>query len=304
MATKSNVSGLFNIDKPRGITSHDVVARVRRIVGQRKVGHAGTLDPLATGVLLVCLGQATRLIEYLVTGQKKYRATIRFGQTTNTDDAEGAIIHQTDTSHLTLTAIEAVLPRFVGDIQQTPPIFSAIKQGGQPVYKRARAGEVVDLPPRPIRIDSLAWQAWQPPDLTLDVTCSPGTYIRSLARDVGVAVGTGAHLVDLVRTASGRFNVAEAVSLAEIEADWAVHRQPMEAAVTHLPYLKLTDADITHLQNGRKIRLNPADTPVNQADEPLCGYTAKGQLLAILQQDDADKHLWKPKKVFHPQEAV
>ena len=196
------LSGLLNINKPPGITSHDVVNRVRKLAGQRKVGHAGTLDPLASGVLLVCLGHATRLIEYLIAGRKQYRATLRFGITTDTLDAEGQVIAQNDISGLTEIHLRQILPNFLGQIEQIPPLFSATKKAGQPLYKRARAGEIVEVEARTVTIYDLTWVAWQPPDLTLDITCSPGTYIRSLARDFGQAAGPGAHLRPVTRRAT------------------------------------------------------------------------------------------------------
>lgn len=171
------VSGLLNINKPKGITSHDVVARIRKLAGQRRVGHAGTLDPLATGVLLVCLGQATRLIEYLTPGQKQYRATFCFGLTTDTLDAEGRVLAEKDISSLTETNLRQVLPAFVGRLNQIPPLFSAIKKDGQPLYKRARAGQTIEVEPRPITIFAIDWVTWQPPHLTLDITCSPASPI-------------------------------------------------------------------------------------------------------------------------------
>ncbi|MDX1522559.1 MAG: tRNA pseudouridine(55) synthase TruB, partial [Anaerolineae bacterium] len=211
------ISGLLNINKPQGLTSHDVVARIRKLSGQRKVGHTGTLDPLATGVLLVCLGQATRLIEYVQAGRKKYRGTIRFGQSTDTLDADGQFIDQRDPSHLTEAQLQAILPQFQGEIEQIPPVFSALKKAGQPLYKMARAGQTVELAPRPVVIEALEWVTWQPPDLTLDITCSPGTYIRSLARDLGQMAGTGAHLLSLTRTENGGRSITDAVTLDQLE---------------------------------------------------------------------------------------
>jgi tRNA pseudouridine55 synthase len=198
-AKSDQISGLLNIDKPKGITSHDVVNRLRKVARQRKVGHAGTLDPMATGVLLVCLGQATRLIEYLVTGRKQYRATIRFGIATNTLDADGEVMAEKDPSDLSEARLRPLLPRFMGEIEQIPPIFSALKKRGKPLYKLARAGQTVEVEPRRVTIDSLVWIAWQPPDLTLDISCSSGTYIRSLARDLGQAAGTESRGGELIR---------------------------------------------------------------------------------------------------------
>lgn len=303
MSTAKIVSGFFNINKPKGLTSHDVVARVRRLVGQRKVGHAGTLDPLATGVLLVCLGQATRLIEYLVVGQKQYQATIRFGATTDTLDAEGAMTGQSDISGLEASTLEQVLPRFVGPLQQIPPIFSAIKQNGQPVYKRARAGEAIELSPRSVTIHDLTWQGWSPPDLTLHVSCSAGTYIRALARDIGEAAGTGAYLAELTRTASGQFNLAEAVSLEQLEQNWQGYLQPLNQAVKHLPNVILEGEEVIDIQHGRKISFDHSRVETIGGNDlspksPLCAYDHEGDLLAVLTETAQDENVWHPKKVF------
>jgi len=292
------ISGLLNINKPQGITSHDVVARVRKLAGQRKVGHAGTLDPLATGVLLVFLGQATRLIEYVVGSRKQYRAAICFGTNTDTLDAEGEITATTDASHLTETQLRKLLPNFLGDMAQVPPLYSAIKRDGRPLYKMARAGQSVDVPPRQITIDSLTWVAWEPPNLTVDVVCSAGTYIRSLARDLGDAAGTGAHLSQLTRTASGTWTLDDAVTLAHLEStNWEEYLHPLDRAVTHLPRVDLTEAAATDVGFGRRIEINSVD------ESPARAYTPGGEFLAILTRVESDDKLWKPKKVFHPDSA-
>jgi tRNA pseudouridine55 synthase len=281
------------------MTSHDVVARVRRLAGQQRVGHAGTLDPMATGVLLICLGRATRLIEYVMAGQKIYRATIRFGVTTDTLDAEGEVVAQQDPSHLDEAGLRALLPQFVGRIEQVPPIFSAIKQGGQPLYKRARAKEPVEIGPRQVTIEALTWGDWQPPDLTLEVTCSPGTYIRALARDLGEAAGVGAHLTALRRTQSGRWRVAEAVPLAMLEgaASWQSYLQPPDQAVAHLPAVALSAEDVRRVRQGQRLELEVAfPSPPGL----LRAYTPAGEFLAILALADPTQNLWHPKKVFHP----
>lgn len=209
------MDGIFNLCKPVGMTSHDVVARVRRLAHQKRVGHAGTLDPAASGVLPVCLGQATRVVEYLSESGKCYRATIVFGVVTNTYDAEGEVVRSAPV-HLTREAIEAALPAFLGDQMQVPPLYSAIKKDGQPLYKLARAGVAVELEPRPVVILRLEVLEWQPPVLTLEVECSKGTYIRSLAYDLGERLGCGAHLGGLVRLRSGPFTLEESLTLEEL----------------------------------------------------------------------------------------
>jgi tRNA pseudouridine55 synthase len=286
-------SGLLIINKPAGITSHDVVARVRKITGLRKVGHTGTLDPMATGVLVVCLGQATRLIEYIMAVKKQYRAVIRFGVTTDTLDADGTIVARSDASALTETDLNQALPPFLGDIDQRPPIFSAIKKGGRPLYKRARAGQSVEVPLRSVTIYQLDWVDWHPPDLTLDVVCSPGTYIRSLARDLGDAVGVGAHLAGLQRTANGDWTLDEAIALADLTPDnWQTHLLPVDSAAAHLPKVVLNADNTVHIKHGRKVELDS----VPQNSGVLRAYSQDNTFLAILTH--AEDNLWRPKKVF------
>lgn len=215
-------SGVVVVDKPAGMTSHDVVSRIRRLAGTRKVGHAGTLDPMATGVLLVGVNRATRLLGQLSLTQKSYQATVRLGEQTTTDDAEGDILARTDAGAVSPAAVEAALAAFRGEILQVPATVSAIKVAGRRAHARVRAGEEVHLPARPVRIDRLKLGEVRPGagvmDLDLEVTCSSGTYVRALARDLGTALSVGGHLIRLRRTAVGRFGVQEAhtlVALAE-----------------------------------------------------------------------------------------
>jgi tRNA pseudouridine55 synthase len=292
----SGISGVLNIDKPGGITSHDVVSRIRKITGQRKVGHTGTLDPMATGVLVVCIGQATRLIEYMVPGKKKYRAKVRFGVATNTYDADGEPVSRQDVSGLTPAHLRAVLPGFAGQIEQYPPIFSAIKQGGRPLYKAARAGQQPTVDPRLITIYDLDWVEWVPPDLTIDVVCSPGTYIRSLAHDLGKSVGAGAHLAGLIRTANGPFLLEDAVSLSDLaETDWQPYLKSLDTGVSHLPAVTLDTTQSTDVQQGRQIHLTD---PNLLACPVIRAYSDKSHFLAVLLNADNEENLWQPKKVF------
>jgi tRNA pseudouridine55 synthase len=230
------MDGIFNIDKATGMTSHDVVARVRRLIGQRRVGHAGTLDPLASGVLPVLVGQATRLAEYLSESGKAYRASVRFGVVTTTYDAEGEVVRVAPEAALALTRerIETVLPQFLGEQEQVPPVYSAIKRDGQPLYALARAGREVTPEPRRVRIDALHIVAWAPPDLALDVECGKGTYIRSLAYDLGERLGPGAHLAALVRTRSGPFRLAQSVTLERLAAALSGASQDSRGFAGHL----------------------------------------------------------------------
>jgi tRNA pseudouridine55 synthase len=290
-------SGILNVDKPQSWTSHDVVAKVRRLTGQRRVGHAGTLDPLATGVLLLCLGQATRVAEYLMAGTKRYRATLRLGISTDTYDAEGQVTGDSGSVEISRQQIEAALPPFVGEIWQTPPMFSALKRDGQPLYKLARQGRQVDLEPRQVRIESVQIVDWDSPLLTLDVVCSPGTYIRSLAHDLGERLGCGAHVAALTRLASGRFSLAEAISLdtlseAATTSTWMELLLPLDAALLDLERVAASEAEVRQLVHGQPIPCpQPPATALGRA------YGPDGAFVAVVTHDAAACQ-WRPKKVF------
>lgn len=287
------VFGLLNVNKPSGPTSYDIVAWVRRGTRVKKVGHAGTLDPLATGVLVLCLGPATRLAEYVMGSAKTYRARVHFGVETTTYDAEGEVVAR-NSAPVTREVVEAALPAFRGAIEQVPPMYSAIQQGGRRLYDLARAGQEVERAPRPVTIDRLDLLAWEPPFAELEVACSPGTYIRSLAFDLGRAVGVGAHLAALERTASGSFTVAGAVSWPDLEAamaagtwrDWLL---PPERAVAHLPAVALDDDAAQRVRNGVRIEAAEAHGLARALD-------AAGHLVAVL---EGEGRAWKPHKVFN-----
>lgn len=287
------IHGFLNIDKPAGMTSHDVVARVRRIARQRRVGHAGTLDPAATGVLVVALGGATRLIEYVQEATaKRYYAVVQLGATTTTDDAEGELLESTPLPALDPAALDRTLALFRGPTMQVPPMYSALHHEGQRLYELARAGVVVERPARPVMIERLELLDWSPPLLTLDVQCSKGTYIRSLARDLGAALMCGGHLQMLRRTAVGTFYVKQSVPLGDLEADPAVltsHVLPPEYAVLDWPAITLDAAETRRVRNGQPLNLP------EQAGDRLRVYTSDSALLALLVRADG---LWKPEKVF------
>jgi tRNA pseudouridine55 synthase len=210
------IDGILNINKPAGLTSYGVVARVKRLTCVKKVGHAGTLDPFATGVLPVCLGKATRLVPYLAAVTKTYRADIEFGASTDTFDITGNVIQRGDCSIVTRDGLESALEQFRGDIQQTPPMYSALKYHGQPLYKLARAGINVERKSRPVSIFRLDIIDFESPLVTLEIECSKGTYIRSLAHDLGQALGCGAFLKSLARTGFGPFAIGDAISLEQL----------------------------------------------------------------------------------------
>ncbi len=292
----SAVSGFLNINKPRGMTSHDVVARIRRGLNVKKVGHAGTLDPLATGVLVICIGGATRLSEYAMQSTKRYRATVTLGVETDTYDAEGEIVARHDASHITQQDVENVLGQFCGEIDQLPPMYSAIKQNGRKLYELARAGKTVERKARAVTIHDLVLIDGSLPKFTLDVICSAGTYIRSLAYDIGQVLGVGAHMSELVRTASGTFTLENAVELERLLSDvnWSNHLLSPDTPLDSWPAIKLTLDESIAISQGRKIAGGqmPDDTLAR-------GYASDGTFLAVLR---ADNGFWRPHKVFLPQD--
>jgi tRNA pseudouridine55 synthase len=226
------MNGVVVVDKPGGITSFDVVARVRRALGQRRVGHTGTLDPMATGVLPVCVGEATKLVPFLMGGDKEYEAEALLGVTTDTLDATGAVVAEADAGGVTRAAVEAALPRFVGTILQRPPMHSALRVDGRRLYELAREGVEIERAPRPVRVDEIALLDCALPRLVLRVRCGKGTNIRSLVADLGAALGPGAHLTALRRTRVGPFTVAGALPLDAIGPDTRL-LSPAEALADH-----------------------------------------------------------------------
>lgn len=285
--------GVLNIDKPKGLTSHDAVAHVRKAAGIRRVGHAGTLDPLARGVLVVCLGKATRLIEYLMDTHKSYVATVEFGIVTNTWDAEGEVIEKRDTKDLSLSRIEEALGRFRGLIEQIPPMYSAIKHKGEPLYRLARKGIEVEREARSVKIHRLEIRAWRPPNLVIEVECSKGTYIRSLAHDLGRAVGSGAYLADLTRTAVGPFCLQRAIPLCEITQEgWKDHLLSVYKAFEHIPSVIVDRETKKRIGYGQAVRLSSAPEK-----GIVFAYDDKRRILAVL-RSDADDAMWRPCKVL------
>ena len=287
-------SGFLNINKPCGPSSHDIISQLRRITGIRRIGHTGTLDPLATGVLPVCIGRATRLSEYLFGADKRYRAWIRLGESTNTYDSEGESLVRADCSHVTRVDIEVTLALFLGEVCQTVPRFSAVKRGGRKLYEMARKGEEFTPPSRTVQIHELHLLAWQPPDLNLDILCSAGTYIRSLAHDIGQQLAVGAHLTALERVTSGFFHLVNAIPPEYLERspDWTAALIP-----PHLPFAAWLQLDLTveesiAIRNGRPIKQKQPYTDDQQA---ITLY--KGQLVAIVKALDS---AWKPIKVLQP----
>jgi tRNA pseudouridine55 synthase len=306
------MDGFLNIAKPAGMTSHDVVARLRRLLGRkRKVGHAGTLDPAAVGVLPLAIGRATRLIEYLADARKGYRALVVLGATTSTDDAEGEVLSRQPVPAIDTGELEQVLASFRGPIQQVPPMYSALHQGGKRLYELARAGETVERAPRPVTIyrlelpargtEARSQFAWariaavsETALLALDIECSKGTYIRALARDIGVALGCGAHLGALQRSFVGPFHLETASELAELEQSpecLPEQLQAMTLAVQDWPQVQLDEAQARQMRNGQSLHLP------QHSSERLRAHNAEGQLLGLLQRQNED---WRPLKVLLP----
>jgi tRNA pseudouridine55 synthase len=295
------LSGVLNVDKPPDITSHDVVDVVRRLAGQRRVGHAGTLDPMATGVLLILLGQATRLAPYLMAGRKRYRATIVLGVTTDTYDAQGRVLSSGGHADLARDQLESTLDSFVGRIDQVPPIYSALKRDGRPLHRLARQGGRIELEPRPVEIYGIVLTDWSPPSLTLEVACAAGTYIRSLAHDLGQRLGSGAYLAALVRLQSGRFTLEEAVSLERLEeAFWrgqeGEYLLPPDEALLEFPALILGPDDARRVAHGQAI-LAPVPDKATGGQSLGRAYSIDGHFLALM-SCDAQTGMWKPIKVF------
>jgi len=279
------MDGLLIIDKELGLTSNDVVRKVRRLLGQRRVGHCGTLDPLATGVLPVAVGRATRLVEFLMEGEKTYRATLKLGEITATQDAEGEVLEQHDWSAVTEAGILAAAATFVGSIAQIPPMYSALKRDGVPLYKLARQGVEVVREARTITISLLEVLSINLPFVTLDVDCSKGTYIRTLAHDIGLLLGCGAHLTALRRTRNGRFDEGQSVTLTALEERLKAGGDPplldFFVSMSGLPLGRLTPIAARRLVDGVPPELSGLETPVTCPSGEMVLLTFADQLMAI-----------------------
>ena len=272
------LGGLVVVDKPAGMTSHDVVGRCRRLFSTRRVGHAGTLDPMATGVLVIGVERATKILGMITGTDKSYTATIRLGQTTSTDDAEGEVLQSISSLHVTDEQIGAAVAALRGDIEQVPSAVSAIKIGGQRAYQLAREGETVELDARPVRIDRfdiLAIRRDEWVDVDVEVDCSSGTYIRALARDVGAALGVGGHLTALRRTRVGIFGLDEARTLEELAEQQRLSYSLDEACLSSFPRRHLTADEAQDAAHGRP--LTPAGI-----DGVYAATAPGGQVIALL----------------------
>ncbi|MBI3744302.1 MAG: tRNA pseudouridine(55) synthase TruB [Chloroflexi bacterium] len=299
------MDGILVLNKPVGPTSLDMVRLVKRLTGEKRVGHAGTLDPAASGVLPVLLGSATRASEFLLSAPKTYRGVVRLGIETDTYDAAGAVMREADCSAVTRGQVEQVLKRFQGIVLQKPPMYSALKHKGKPLYKLARKGIEVEREPREVRIDSIALIAWAPPLLTLDVRCGRGTYIRSLAHDLGEALGCGAHLAALERTRVGPFAVEDALTVERLHdaahgGHLAEEAYALDWTMLDLPAAILSDDEEDAVRSGRAIATDP-DASRSDRKDPCRAYGESGVLIGMIAYD-ANEQRWRPTKIF-PREA-
>jgi len=302
------VHGFLNINKEPGEGSTGVVRAVKRITGCRKVGHGGTLDPRAAGVLPICLGQATRFADAALHGSKVYVMTVRLGMATDTYDAAGETTLVCDASHISEDRVLAVLDRFRGTIQQVPPMYSAIKRGGKRLYDLAREGIEVERPPREVQVRSLELTEWSPPDFVLNVECGRGFYARSLAHDIGVVLSSAAHLAALVRRRSGPFVIDDAVTLGALEeaaaaGEWRSLLFPVDAALQSLRAIVLDPLQTEQVRHGQPVSAGALGGPPSGApsaireDERVRAYSRDGGLVAVMVYSPSG-FVWRPEKVI------
>ena len=298
---KPQIDGILNIDKPYGITSMDIVRRIKRASGQKRVGHGGTLDPVATGVVTICFGQATRMMEHLVDGKKEYRTEIELGVSTDTYDSLGEAVDKQDASHVTLDDVERVLETFKGSIKQVPPMYSALKRQGKRLYELARAGIEVEREPRDVEVHWIKLLNWSPPIIAVEVGCGRGFYMRSFAHDVGQALGCGGHLKSLVRLRSGVFNISNAVALADMEERFADDTWEDSLYAPDVALYRMGAAIVSRqleniIKHGQPLPPS-ARIPHSQGEDECRVYGVDGKFIAILKFDTLSKQ-WQPGKVF------
>jgi len=293
-------AGFLVVDKPSGMTSHDVVDRARRWLGTRRIGHLGTLDPQATGVLPLAVREATKLVPFLQDGAKAYVGTVRFGVETDTLDGEGKVLREHEGKLPTRAEVEAALAPFRGDIEQIPPMFSAVKQGGVPLHRLARKGELVERPPKKVRIDRLELVRFEEPYAELAVECSAGTYVRALAADLGERLGCGGYLYELRRMRSGPFLIADATPLDALDeaADQGKidERLVPPARALDIASWELSEAAVARVRNGGDV--SPGTSLRAAPGDRVAGVDAEGRLVAILELRP-DRRLW-PVRVLRP----
>lgn len=294
----SAIAGILNVDKPAGWTSADVVAVIRRGTKIKRVGHAGTLDPAATGVLPILLGQATRLAEYLVDATKTYVATVQLGTETDTYDLDGEVVASQDASRITLGQIEAALPAFRGEFQQLPPAYSAIKRNGVPLYKLARRGETVMVEPRRVNVQRLDITAYDTPTLRLEIDCAKGFYVRSLAHDLGEALEAGGTLAGLVRSRVGTFRLGDAVDIETLRGEmasgaWIERLYAPDEVLLGWQAAILGRPNVERLIHGQTLLF---EASAAAKSEHCRAYNAEGDFLAVLRREG--EMAWRPEKVM------
>lgn len=295
---RPEVNGILVVDKPKDITSMDVVRVVKRVSRVKRVGHAGTLDPIATGVLPVCFGQATRFMDYIVGGGKTYAGEITLGSATDTYDAYGTVTATGAYDGVTRADAEAQLSSFTGIVLQRPPMYSAVKHEGARLYDLARAGIEVDRPPREVVVHRMQLRGWAPPRMVVEVECGKGFYMRTLAHDVGEGLGCHAHLSALTRTQAGAFSLDDAVSIEEFEAeeDWEALLEPPDAALLEMKAVLLPAAAERRVRNGQPVTLPGAGSYVKHL-EPRRAYSMDGRFLGLV-RFDRPGNAWKPEKMM------
>ena len=294
------IDGIINVKKPSGVTSMDLVRRVKRVCGQKRVGHGGTLDPLASGVIPICIGQATRMMEYLLHSRKQYQAVIKLGIETDTYDSDGEIVVRQDASEVTLEDIHSAVSDFKGNIQQTPPMYSAIKKDGKRLYDLARSGLQIKREGRDVEIHRIVIKCWSSTNLSIEVECGKGFYVRSLAHDIGQILGVGGHISKLERTRVGVFSVDKAIPIDEVverfeDGAWTDIVHPMDTAVLQLPAIVVDLSAVQMLRHGQRVASGTVAT--TSTSELHRVYSIDGSFVALANFKSAEG-IWQPHKVF------
>ncbi len=308
----TSISGFLNVDKPPGWTSSDVVVKLRSALGLRKrklkIGHGGTLDPMATGVLPICVGSSTKLTQFVFDGTKSYRMTSELGTETDTYDSEGTVIHTGDFAYVTCSTMKSALAGFVGEIDQVPPMYSALKRDGRPLYVLARQGKTVHREARRVLVSDLHLEEWRPPRFSLRIECGSGFYARSLAHDIGKMIGCGSYMTSLRRERVGRFEIADTASMEDLlstsEDDvWLQFLLPPDYVLMDLNSIVLNADDATGFVHGRAIRIE-GQSDVDEADTRVRVYSEDGSFLGIGSKDGSDSVLRPRIVLFQPNVKV